>query len=581
MLTVKVSFPTSKTFPLKRCLPYALFTCLAIFLLHLESAGQAAELTTQATALQNSVVAVETGSKNYEQKIAFQEPAVIRYSYDEIDQKGNRTHYVYEFNLADIDPYAVREQTQKDLISVVVAVRSKEKLIKVYKNEEVQPYDEDVAIIAKDIENARAISDIIKKAIPPAEKVMASRLKLSGYDAMVNWLSSNVKEVNLGVKSFKQSLTKNDNPGSLTFTRVEADAKSSTEEVFIFNFADINANSIAYKITGNQFAIELETLQKAKYISLRKNGEVKPYVNGLIINTNNADEARDLKNVLISILPLAVEKLKASMPAVSSEQMGLQQILNLTTDITNGEKQISQSFEGQCLTIFTQIEKDPKSSSKNVYKFNWMDVNPLTSKVDVSGDRLFINFTFNGDKKLVMHTADDKFKGYDNNLKLYMADIESARKVKFVMDKVIEKCKASYKEPFADDAATTTAYFCSNVKEVSLDDETVKQTLEPLEGGHTKFKYTVIEVNSKGAGSELVYEFNLSDINPLGIEAVVKGKRMYVIMETDFKAKIIKYYKDGKIQPYTSGLQFAVNDVDIARNLVSALTKAVKIARPK
>src|SRR5688500_3738176 len=110
--------------PSKSLVPY-LLACLAFFAINLRSHGQGAELKAQASALTNAVAAVQSGSKTYEQKIAFQEPAVVRYSYDEIDQKGNRTNYVYEFNLADIDPYAVREQTQKDLISVVVAVRNK------------------------------------------------------------------------------------------------------------------------------------------------------------------------------------------------------------------------------------------------------------------------------------------------------------------------------------------------------------------------------------------------------------------------------------------------------------------------
>jgi hypothetical protein len=556
-------------------------TALAMVLFETSTRAQANDLKAQGSALQNAVVAVQSGSKTYEQKTSFQEPAVIRHSYDEIDQKGNRTNYVYEFNLADIDPYAVREQTQKDLISVVVAVRNKQKLIKVYKNEVVQPYDAQTSIIAKDIENARAISDIIKKAIPAAEKVMASRLKLSGYDPMVAWLLSNVRDISLGEKSIKQSLKKGDHPGSLALTRVEADAKSSTEEVFTFNLADINANAIVYKITGNQFAISFEALQEAKYFSVKKNGAAKPYVNELVIHTNNADEARDLKSVLSTSVPLAAEKIRASMPPVGSEKDGVQKVKSLTTDITIGDKTVSQSWDGDCLTTFTQVEKDPKSSTKNVFKFNWMDVNPLASKIDVSGDRMAVDLNFNEDKKLVMNSVDEKFKGYNNDVKIYMADIEAARKAKFVIDKVVEKCKASFKEPFGADAVSTTGYFRNNIKEISVDEMTVKQTVEPVEGDKNKYKYTLIEVNPKGASAEQVYEFNLSDMNPTSVAVDVKGKWLYVTMETDFKGKIIKYYKDGKIQPYTSTLQFAVNDVDIARNLVSALNKAVKALKAK
>jgi hypothetical protein len=180
-----------------------------------------------------------------------------------------------------------------------------------------------------------------------------------------------------------------------------------------------------------------------------------------------------------------------------------------------------------------------------------------------------------------MNTADEKFKGYENNVRIYMPDIESARRAKSLVDKVAEKCKSSYKEPFGNDAATTTAYFRSNIKELSVDETTVKQSLEPVENDNNKFKYTVIEVTPKGSAAEQVYEFNLSDLNPTSIAMDVKGKWLYVVVDTEFKGKIIKYYKDGKIQPYASSLQFAVNDVDVARNIVSALGKAVKAVKPK
>src|SRR5687767_5280727 len=87
--------------------------------------GQASDLKASSAKLQELVGPVQTGSKRYEQTITFQEPAVIRYAYVETDQKGNAVNMVYEFNLSDLDPYAVREQTQKDMISVVCAVRNK------------------------------------------------------------------------------------------------------------------------------------------------------------------------------------------------------------------------------------------------------------------------------------------------------------------------------------------------------------------------------------------------------------------------------------------------------------------------
>lgn len=566
---------------IQKLLFYLGLTVAAILFSEGSSLGQGDVLKTQMAALESQIASVQSGSRQYEQKLTFQEPALVRYSYDEIDQKGNRTNYVYEFNLADLDPYAVREQTQKDLITVAVTVRNKRKLIKVYKNEAVQPYDGEVAIMAKDIDNGRSIADIIKKAIPAAEKVMASRLKLSGYDAMADWLVSHVTDVNLGEKTVRQSMARGEQPGTMTFTRVETGSKSSTEEVLTFNLADVNPNAVNYKISGNQFAIRVEALQEAKYFSVRRDGEVKPYVNDMLISTNNADEARDLKQVLTSVIPLAQEKVKAGMPAVSSEKDGLQKITALVTDISYGEKQTLQSLAGDCLATLTQVEKDAKASHESVRVFSWMDVNPAASKIDVSGEKLMLDLNFTDGNKLVMTTTDGKFEGYDKSVKLYMAGIENARSAKFVMDNIIGKCKAAYREPFGSDVATTLKYIRSNIREISLDDLTLQQKLEAVEGDDNKNKLTIREVKTKGTGSEHVYEFNLSDINPSSVSTAVKGKWLYVVFETEHQGKIIKYYKDGKIQPYANALELAVNDVTVARNLVSALTKAVKAVKGK
>lgn len=558
------------------------FTLISLVTVVFNSSAQSPELSAMNSTLQKAIGPVQASSKTYEPKYSLVQPAVIQYSYDEIDSKGNRVNYKYEVNVSDLDPYAVRELTQKDLINVVLAVKNKQKLVKVYKNDEVQPYNDQALIIAKDIENARQISEAIKKAIPSAEKFMASRLKLATYDAMLSWLTTNVKDVTLGTKSFKQTLIKGEKVGTVKLTSVEADAKSSVEETYTFNLADINPNRINYKITGNRFGIEFETLQDARFISVTRNGETKPYINDLVINTNNVDEARDLKTVLALVAPLAIQKVKTDIPVPASEKDALARLSVLTTSITVGSKEIAQSIETTCLCQFTQVEKDSKSSVKNVYKFNWIDVNALGSTIEVSGDRMFVEIKTNENKKLIMDTENEKFKGYDNGFRIYMPNIENARRAKVAIDKAVEKCKAVYKEPFGADAAGIFAWITKNIKDVAIDETTFKQALTAVDAGKVnKMKYTRTEVNAKGSGAEEVYEFNMSDISPLSVEVEVRGKWLYVSMETDFKGKIIKFYKDGKIMPYTAKVDFVINDVDTSRNMVTALQKLVKSQKVK
>jgi hypothetical protein len=532
--------------------------------------------------IKNNIATVQTGSKTFEAKLDVQAWGVLQYGYDEIDSKGNRTTYLYEFNLADIDPYAVREQTQKDAIYSVLAVKNKQKLVKKVKSGEVEPYDNEVLIITKDIETARKINEAVKKAIPLAEKEVASRLKVSGYDGLMTWLTQNVKDVSMGSKTYSQTLAKGQRVGTLEFKEVTADSKGKSEEFFSFNAGDLNVNTIAFKVTGNRFAINVETLKKDKFVAVRKNGEVKPYVSEITINTNNVDEARDIKTVLTMLIPLAAEKVKADLPAVNSEKDGLQIIKTQVTDLKVGSKQITQQMLAECLCKLTQTESDAKSTESNVYEFNWMDFNPTASQIDVSGDKLFIELQTIDKKKMVMHTKNDKFDGYESSVKLYLADVESARRLKSAVDKSIEKCKGYYKEPFGKDAASAISWLKSNIGEVTLEAVTHKQSLESVEEGVLeKLKFTTRELNPKGTGGEEVFEFSLADVNPLSVQVETKGKWLYVTFESEFKAKIFKAYKDGKIQPYASKIELAVKDVESARNVMGAVKKAVTSLKAK
>lgn len=537
------------------------------------------DLNAVALNLQQAVSQVQTASYSYETKVEMPQPGLIRYSYDEISaKKGDRTSYAYEFNLADIDPYAVREETKKDAIYTVMTVRNKQKLVKVYKNNEVQAYSTEVMMIAKDIENARALADFIKKGIPLAEKALEGRLSVSGYDAMTAWLASNVKEVSLGTTVYAQSLSLGEKPGSLSLKVVESTSKGSKETIYNLNLADVDVNSMNYKIAGSNFAVVMTALQKAKYFEERS-GDALKYVNEIAVNVNNVDEARDLKTVFTKTIPLAVDKVNADLPSASTEKDALKHLKTFTVDLPVGSKQVSQSMTDACYCSFTQTEQDSKSTTTNVYKFNWMDFNPNASEIGVSGDKMYLSLAVNDNAKMIMHTINDKFDGYTNSLSIYMPGIENARRAKAVVNTAIEKCRSSYKEPFGSDPQALKSWIMANIKDVQLEDVTQVQKLEDVEGSNEKLKFSTRQVTSKGPGPEEIYEFSLSDMNPQSVTTEVKGDWMYVSAETTYKNKIINFYKDGKIQPYAYKISFALNDTELARNFMSALKKAIETVK--
>src|SRR6267154_2083307 len=288
--------------------------------------------------LQSSFSKVETASKSYEQEIKLLEYSSLRYAYNEVDQKGVKISYASEFNLADIDPYTVRQETQKDIILVVLTAKNKQKLVKNYKNNEVQAYDNEVKLHVKDVDRAREVVDLIKKAVPMGEKITAGKLKLKGYEEMVSWLTQNVKTVNLGTKSINQTVVKDAYVRSLKLTQISSDGKASHQEDFVFNLADLNLNTINFKVSGNTFELEVETMQNQKTINLTRDGLNKPYVSDFSFYANNVDEARDIKTVLALAVPLAIAKVKADLPAPKTADEALKTLVTLTKDVKINDK---------------------------------------------------------------------------------------------------------------------------------------------------------------------------------------------------------------------------------------------------
>jgi hypothetical protein len=543
--------------------------------------GQATELSAQIEKLHSTFTKVESATKTYVQEIKLLEYSTLTYSYNQTDQKGVQTAFSSDFNLADIDPYAVRQETQKDIIFVVLAVRNKQKLIKTTKDGKTQSYDDELRIHTKDGDHAKAILEIIKKCIPLGEKITASKMKLVGYENMRQWLEVNVKNVNIGTKTINQTLKERSTPASFNLLQVENDGKTSHQEELTFNVADINLNTLVFKISGNTFALKFEMLERLKSVSVKRDGVAKAFADDVTIYTNGVDEARDMKTVLTMMSPLAQAKVKGDLPSLKNKSQSVETIVPLVKDLKVKDKLLTQSITPKCLATYITTEQTSSATVKNTYEFNWMDVNPNAFKVQVSGEKMQIELPMVDKKKLVNHYKDDKIVGYESEANIFVEDIEVGRRLRFAIEKAIEYCKANYKDPFPSSVNGAIEWMKQTVGEVVVEQTTRKQTLELAEeGNENKMKFTAVEIKTSSSVEE-IFEFNLSDIDPRTIDFEANGKWINVKFDTNFKNKIIKAYKAGKIQPYASSLNIAVKDVETARGMIAALKKCAESLKGK
>jgi len=327
--------------------------------------------------------------------------------------------------------------------------------------------------------------------------------------------------------------------------------------------------------------VEFSMMDRLKSIANVRDGQTRPYEDNLVIYTNGVDEARDIRNVLTAMVPLAQAKVKADMPNTSNPDNIFSRMSELLKDVKSGTTTYSIAMTGKCFTTITVVQQTPSSAQKNSYLFNWMDVNPNLTKLDVSGDKMMIQLPMMEKKKLVNHKKDDKVVGYEADAEFYVENMEAGRRIKFLADKAITYCKSSYKDQFPSDMKGLVAWLGSNIVEVNIEDNTVKQTLAPAEeGNYDKIKYERTEIKGTSS-SQQTFEFNLSDINTSSVGFDINGKFLAVKFETNYRNKIIKAYKDGKIAPYVYQLELVMPDTEVARGVIAALKKAAETMKGK
>ncbi|SNT12839.1 hypothetical protein SAMN05421640_2405 [Ekhidna lutea] len=527
--------------------------------------------------IQSNLHEVQTKNENYTHELSFVNHSVLRYTLTEIDKRGQSTVLVSEFNVADLDPYALREETRQDIIHLNLTVENSQRFIKKYENGEVDGYESNLLIVAQDIDNARTIKELIKQAIPLAKEIMDNKLKANTYEEMEDWLVAHVVKVEGDKKSYNQQLTAlEDFPANFQFTQTQITSKSSEQKTYIFNLSDINIHSLRFNISGSSFSLNFETNRNQKLMRVLENEIPRGFDNKIEIFTNNVEEARDLKIMLTKAVPLAESKVESSIKKLESLQSAFDFLETYVKDIYFGAESIEQQIEGNCLIKYSLSESDTKSTNKTSAALNLIDINPTTIDYDISSHRMYVEFSTKESMDLIQTYENDAFDRYDDELKIYAENIEVARRIKAALQDLTRLCQRDYQSPFEGMTLEQKInWLTKNMEDVVIDDETFTQTFEQVDKSDPeKIKLTKLEINEKGRTEE-IYEFNLTDLNPKSIQFDIGYKTLAVDFETKFKEDIIKYYKDGKIENYQDDFELIFVDVEKARNIILVFNQII------
>jgi hypothetical protein len=512
---------------------------------------------------------VKASDKEYKQQVktASNQPYLVTFEVTETDKKGKSTEYVYELNLADVDPGSVKYDTRKDLMPITLKIANGNDFVRVMENGQLR-FNNTLTLYAENIDNARALTEALRNTPTSAKKILESRLNIgSSLPALTDWLRKNVTDATSSDESYRQSVTLPDgaNPLKIRVTQQQSTGKKTVDETTDLNLGDLDPSGVKLDVKGKWIFVEANTRNRENYIRHSEGG--KPS-NDRAVRFYFADleKAREGSMVLQKLLPLAQQKQKDMAPAYRSSDDTQQRLIAAMKPMSG----VEQSLKPGCQTVFTVTE----SGKTTEYRFFWGDLNEKATKLSASGKAFRLELAMPSKQKYIEVWRNGEKQSYVGELEIQTDDLEAIRYLPGQLEKMIPQCRDSRKFTIPGGSSDAKLDFVSQkLTPVQVGRKTITQKVE--KAGACAIKVTQSTNDGKKTVDEQ-FELGLSEIDPSSVELVASGDEAYVQLMTKGKEKTIKAFKNGNPSNYVNVVQFFGNDIPTGLQVREALRQAVQ-----
>ncbi|GAB3541175.1 hypothetical protein [Spirosoma fluminis] len=512
---------------------------------------------------------VKAADKEYKQqlKTAGNQPYLVTFEVTETDKKGKSTEYIYELNLADVDPNSVKYDTRKDLMPITLKTVNGNDFVRVKENSQLR-FNNTLTLYAENIDNARALTEALRSTPASAKKLLESRLNIgSSLPALTDWLRKNVVDATSSDETYRQTVTLTDgaNPLKVRVTQQQNTGKKVVDETTDLNVGDLDPSGVKLDVKGKWICIEATTRNRENFIRHSEGG--KPG-NDRVVRFYFADleKAREGSMVLQKLLPLAQQKQKDMAPAYRSADDTQQRLVAALKPMGG----VEQSLKPGCQSVFTVAE----SGKTTEYRFFWGDLNEKATKLSASGKAFTLELAMPNKQKYIEVWRNGEKQSYVGELEIQTDDIEAIRYLPGQLEKMIPQCRDSRKLTVPGGSTEAKLeYVSQKLIPVQAGRKTITQKLE--KAGGCAIKVTQSTSDGKKTVDEQ-FEFSLGEIDPSAVELVTSGDEAYVQLMTRSKEKTIKAFKNGSPSNYVNAVQFFGNDISTGLQVREAFRQAVQ-----
>ncbi|MFZ4544918.1 MAG: hypothetical protein ACOYOA_12770, partial [Saprospiraceae bacterium] len=264
------------------------------------------------------------------------------------------------------------------------------------------------------------------------------------------------------------------------------------------------------------------------------------------------DQGKYMLNIFQQLIPLGDVEIKKRIPKANGTE-ALKLFCALPSKISAEKGEIEQKLQSGCVNVLS-IKKNAELLE---HAFNFGDLNEKTLAFEISSKGVTIKAKILFSEEWVQEKKDGVVQGYDDDLTFFFSDVESGRYYEALLPAVIAHCHQIVKpNDFAWLQKNLSAY---DSKEISVAQKLELQSAQTL----CKWKFSRTSNNGK-TSTEEIYEFGLSDLDSKAVNIKVSGKKVYVVLQTKLKQKIISYYKDGK-PGYQADFNMEFPDIESAK----------------
>jgi outer membrane protein OmpA-like peptidoglycan-associated protein len=482
-------------------------------------------------------------------------PSELTLKVTQTDSKNKSSSEEFKFDLIFFDIGQVKREDSKKELLIELKTTNGFDAVQYLKNGELQKYQDKISIRVDNADDARELEKHLKTAITAAKARFEANLKLpTTFTELQKYVESAIKSFEgNGISVAQKTIRGNLYNDRVVIKSKISGAKKDEDYSYDFSWGDIAESSIEIKAMGKAVAIVANTTDKNEFIKtldLSKNNT--GYEKEVHFFTATPTDAKILATALQKFIPLARKEMQNRIP--KSGSLGLE-VLSKISDFQINETQYNQKASENCLCQYTRNAVVKGKSKDENFLFNLSDLTGF--KIEVKKEFPVISAKTIDNLKFVSMTDAKTKRSFDNEIQLFLPDIETARTLLASLLAISNKCKESIRPENFD-------WLVAKLKNAEVTD--ITQTLSLQEPtNRAKWRFTVAKNGGKKT-TEKIYEFNVYDLDVTKTKFEVEGQNLALTIDTKNKEKLLKQIEDGK-PTFTNEMQFLVNNAEDVKKI--------------